>query len=145
MNWKQNSVHLLLVGSLLFAIAMVAVSTQRALTTVEGTLFQIVSLGLGIVWAEQQGQRKGLPHSKSAFRRILSLYKSLARIRTHIQGMPTHFEIDQEATQALHMLDSIVEEQLSTAEDAIEDWKELLPDEDIRALTGSTSNDKEEP
>ncbi|MBS1705301.1 MAG: hypothetical protein JST40_05465 [Armatimonadetes bacterium] len=136
-NWKSH--HILLLGSIVFAAIMVVQSTQRTLTATEGALFQIVSLALGILWSYEQANRKDQPHAKSAFRRIVALYKSLARVRTHIQNAPSHYQLDEEGKQALHFLDSIVVEQLSTAEDSIEDWKELLSESEIKAIVANSA------
>ena len=131
------SYHLLLLGSLVFAVIMVLVSTTRQLSPLEGTLFQIVTLGLGIVWGAQFASRQAQPHARSAFRRIVGLYKSLARIRTHLQQAPDIYRIEGEAKLALHMLENIVIEQLATAEDAQADWKEMLSEKEIKAIIAS--------
>lgn len=113
---------------------MVVSSTNKSLTPLEGTLFQIITLFLSVVWGAQYAARQPQPHARSAFRRVMSLYNSLARIRVHIQAAPSIYQIDGEAKLALHMLDKIVEEQISTATDAVADWQDMLDKAEIDAI-----------
>ena len=65
------------------------------------------------------------PHARSAFRRLLSLYQSLSRVAFTIDDCRNSG--DYKLT--VEKLESIVIEQLATADDAIEDWADIVPAE----------------
>ena len=72
------------------------------------------------------------PYAKSAFRRLLSLYHNLARAATVIQsGRVSDFQENYQVTLA--RLEEIVAAQLITADDALEDWRDIVP-EDVKEL-----------
>jgi hypothetical protein len=137
----------LVVGaSLAFAWLMIQSAEVRRLTQLELILYESIVLGLGIIGSFVLGRASAKsaagdvvrPHARSAFRRVVSLYEALGRIessvadrRTVLIGIAdeggqisiTHVEsaLDLIATQAL--------EQIGTANDAMEDWRDLVPDE----------------
>ena len=80
------------------------------------------------------------PHARSAFRRLLSLYQSLSRVATTIESSQ-NFESPVENQVTLAKLEAIVVEQLASADDAIEDWKDIVP-EDVKDLDQRFSSDK---
>ena len=73
------------------------------------------------------------PYAKSAFRRLLSLYHNLARAATVIQsGQVSDSQENYQVT--LTRLEEIVAAQLITADDALEDWRDIVP-EDVKELS----------
>ena len=80
------------------------------------------------------------PHARSAFRRLLSLYQSLSRVATTIESSQ-NFESPVENQVTLAKLETIVVEQLASADDAIEEWKDIVP-EDVEELDRRFSSDK---
>lgn len=72
------------------------------------------------------------PLARSAFRRLLSLYLSLSRV-ANILASSQDFE-SREDYEVMHAkLEGIVVEQLTTASDALEDWRDIVP-EDVEEL-----------
>lgn len=127
----------LIVASLIVSVIFIGISAVRNLTTLENTLLQVFSLGLGLVGSFVIGREdskvaaKDLvkPHAKSAFRRVLSLYNSLSRLANAIEYQKENLAGNEAGIHSLEKLQGIVIEQISTADDALEDWKDILPDE----------------
>jgi hypothetical protein len=142
--WIPVAAVLLGVGT---AVYMIVTSGSRQLSQREMTLFQIIELGLGLYGAFFVGQRAARDaggdlvrmHARPAFRRLLSLYEALGRLQASI-GERRAF-INRVANQAdatvdivhveaqLDVLDVQVIGDLATANDAMEDWRDLVPDE----------------
>ena len=65
------------------------------------------------------------PHARSAFRRLFSLYMSISRVASIIS-----MSKDPENSHGtLGKVEVIVREQLATADDALEDWRDIVPEE----------------
>ena len=64
------------------------------------------------------------PHARSAFRRVLALYSSLARLSIRIEEMKV-----EGATRQLEIVQALVDEQIRTGQDAMEDWRDIIPKE----------------
>ena len=138
---------LLILISLGVAVYFISVTTTRTLTGLESVLLQIFALATGLAGSfifGQQSARKAAteiikPHARSAFRRLLSLYRSLSRV-ANILASSQDFESreDYEVMQA--KLEGIVVEQLTTAGDALEDWRDIVP-EDVEELYQRLSPD----
>lgn len=119
---------------------VVYISTTRPLTAVEGILWQVFALTAGLAGSfifGQQSAREAAkemikPHARSAFRRLVSLYLSLSRAATAIKSEPES-DIDKDPQMIIVKLDVIITEQLDTAEDALEDWHNIVP-EDVEKL-----------
>jgi hypothetical protein len=86
------------------------------------------------------------PHAKSAFRRVLSLYASLARLHKTMDSAKPTLVATPQAIAAIERFHDLVIEQINTSGDTIEDWGDLVPDEVAKikeqtaALEGRTSN-----
>lgn len=123
--------------SVLTAIVFITMASFRDLTVLENTLLQVFSLGLGLVGSYIMGKESARetakdiikPHARSAFRRLLSLYKSLARLAFAIQSARSNVPDNQDAIAILDRLEAIVTEQIGTADDALEDWNDVVPEE----------------
>ena len=64
---------------------------------------------------------------------MLFLYRSLARTSATIKSSQVP-ESDEDPQVTLAKLDTIVTEQLAAADDALEDWRDIVPD-DVKELT----------
>ncbi len=135
MNKQSGLVFVVL--SVIISIVFLFMASQRDLTGLENTLLQIFSLGLGLVGSYVMGKESARetakeiikPHARSAFRRLLSLYKSLSRLAFAIQSARAGVPENPEAVAILDRLDAIVIEQIGTADDALEDWNDIVPEE----------------
>lgn len=133
----------LLVMSIAGAVYFVYTATTRRLTQVEGVYLQalpwitgvLASLVFGRMSARTAVREVIRPHARSAFRRIVSLYDSISRVaRTVAEAQESDDNHDH--LIALSKIEAFVVEQLSTADDAIEDWRDIVP-EDVDELRGS--------
>ncbi|MCY4403451.1 MAG: hypothetical protein OXD54_12815 [Candidatus Poribacteria bacterium] len=72
------------------------------------------------------------PHARSAFRRLTSLYDSLLRASTVLRTLNASPDPDDYRI-IFSKLQAIVTEQINTADDALEDWRDVVP-EDVDEL-----------
>ena len=115
-------------------------ATTRTLNGVESVLWQIFVLAAGLTGsfiAGKQTAREAAkeiikPHARSAFRRLLSLYRSLSWTLTEIKSSQSS-GVQEDSQMVLAKLEAIVTEQLMTADDALEDWNDIVP-EDVEEL-----------
>ena len=138
---------LLLLFSIGISIILAYTATQRTLSGLESTLWQIFVFAGGLAGsfifgrqsARETAREMIKPHARSAFRRLLSLYQSLSRAATTIESaqISDSHENDQ---VALARLEEIISEQLSTADDALEDWRDIVP-EDVEELKQKRQSD----
>jgi hypothetical protein len=141
----------LIVLSILVAIVFTVVATDRALTALEGTLLQVFSLASGLAGSFIFGRASARsaarefikPHARSAFRRLISLFKSLSRVATDINA-----SVGGNAAELKSLalrLQAIVVEQIATADDALEDWRDIVPEdvEELKAALSDTTREQE--
>ena len=148
-NYKFLVVLSLLVVFLLVAlmISLVYIAAGRPLTNFESILLQIIFLAIGCSVSFFVGQKSVeraakeviKPHARSAFRRLLSLYHGLSRAGTAIESAQIS-DSHENYQVALARLEEIVTEQLSTADDALEDWRDIVP-EDVEELEQKRQSD----
>jgi hypothetical protein len=123
--------------AVVFSVAFLAIASHRKLTDLENVLFQIFSLGIGLIGAyvlgEASSKEKAMeivrPHARSAFRRVLSLYESLSRLLQTMGRSKQLLDGNPSAIAAIEMFESLVLEQLCTSGHSIEDWEDLVPEE----------------
>ena len=129
---RAGAVSLVLVSvgvSALFAY----IAATRVSTNLESVLFQVFTLCTGLTGSFIFGRQSASdaakaiirPHARSAFRRLLSLYSSLRRVALAIEGCKSPAEYPT----TLATLKAIVVEQLATADDSLEDWVDIVPEE----------------
>lgn len=131
---------LLIIVSLAFAGIFAYVATERTLTNLESVILQAFALGAGLIGSFVFGRQSAKeaakeiikPHARSAFRRLLSLYQSLSRVGSTIEESQKTDSIENHGI-TLAKLEAIVIEQLATADDALEDWRDIVP-EDVEEL-----------
>ena len=130
-----------LIGVSILALSgLVYIAATRNLSGLESVLMQIISLAIGIgvsFFVGRQSAQKAAneiikPHARSAFRRLVSLYRSLQRAATTIEAAQG-LEADEDHEVALAKLEVIVSAQLMTADDALEDWRDIVP-EDVNEI-----------
>lgn len=131
----------LIVLSIGVMILFSVVAKFRPLSGLESVLLQSFSLAIGLLGSFIIGRESVRnaardvikPHARSAFRRLLSLYSSLSRLATTIQeARPMNKSPFVEST-VLDKLEVMVIEQIATADDALEDWRDIVP-EDVDEL-----------
>ena len=123
-------------------------ATQRILTNLESVLLQsfslIASLVGSFIFGKQSAREAARelikPHARSAFRRLLSLYESLSRVGREIANSQTS-EANNNEKITLARLEAIVIEQLATADDALEDWRDIVP-EDVDEIRDRLKNNR---
>lgn len=114
-----------------------AVSLLQGITLVFGTVGAFV---LGKDSSRAAAREIVRPHARSAFRRVQNLYRALGRQQEAIAGEQLRLRFLSEqnvegtipyehALASLSALEYMVVEQISTADDALEDWRDLVPDE----------------
>ena len=132
-NWLQI---LLLAVCILAAVAVVGLTIFRDLTTLEFGLFQLLILATGLLGsyifgrnAARVGAMEVLkPHARAAFRRIMALYNSLYRLSNRIEELSA-----ENPDNRLDLIQALVNEQITTGQDAMEDWRDIVP-EDVEEI-----------
>lgn len=136
-NWLTWSMIIVLGAvSLTSTVALVYLSAMRSLNPAEGVALQVGALGAGIFasWmftqssATKAAQETMRFHTRPAFRRVLDLYISLGRLSDRI-GMYNAEKPDYR----LDVIEAIVDEQLGTMGSALEDWRDIVP-EDVEEI-----------
>ena len=115
---------------------LVYIAAKRDLTSLESVLLQIISLAVGVGASLFIGQwlarKTAKPHARSAFRRLLSLYHGLSRAATAIESSQSSGS-DDDYQVLLARLEEIIAYQLITADDALDDWNDIVS-EDVEEL-----------
>ncbi len=133
---------LLILVAIGISVFVVYTTTKRTLTTIEGTLWQIFVLAAGLAGSfifGQQSARINKLHARSAFRNLLSLYQSLRLASTEIKTARSS-ESPENTQVILARVDATITSQLMTADNALEDWKDILP-EDVEELERRLSSE----
>lgn len=138
---KLNNILLVSIATGIVAVAgLVYIAATRDLSGLENVLLQIISLAIGIGVSFYVGRQSAQtaakelikPHARSAFRRLVSLYRSLQRAATTIEAAQGLENADEHEV-TLAKLEVIVSAQLATADDALEDWRDIVP-EDVKEI-----------
>lgn len=116
------------------------VTLTRTLTSLESFFWQLIGIFAGLAGSFYFGRQSAReaareiikPHARSAFRRLVFLYRSIYQIGSIIHSSrasksPENYQV------ILAEIDGIVFGQLATAEDALEDWRDIVP-EDVEEL-----------
>ena len=105
------------------------IATNRSLTEVEVIAFQFLSLFTALVGSYIFGRQTSKnnvkemvePYARSAFRRLISLFQSISRVAAIIEG-------DGNDSSKIQIIRAITIEQISTANDALADWQDIVPE-----------------
>src|ERR1700710_491180 len=139
---------ILIIISLATSVFFINISSQRAVSNLEGSLFQIISLFagfagsyiFGLASAREAAKDLIQPHARSSFRRVWSLYMSLSRLAGAIDKAKDYEESELGRFSPLDMLQAMVFEQIATAGDALEDWRDIVP-EDVQEIEARIRKD----
>lgn len=131
--WPAAAGLLLVLASIVIAIAFLLVAANRDLSDLETTLLQILTLGIGLAGSFVLGRQSARsaarellkPHARSAFRRVLSLYRGMSNIGQAVESA----RADHGDSAALAKLEGLVAAHLFTADDALEDWRDIVPED----------------
>ena len=134
---KQAIPLLIVAGAVALAVVMVNVSAERELSTLELILWQVVSLLLGLsgsYWFGRNAARDSArdvirPHARSAVRSLLGLRDSLRALSHRIEDYQ-----DEDADYRLEIIQAIVEEQMPVSDSAIEDWRDITPEDVVEII-----------
>ena len=128
-NWFH---FVLLTVCIVAAGTVVGLTAFRDLTTFEVGLLQLLVLATGLIGSYIFGRnsaRAGAievikPHARSAFRRVTALYISLYRLSARIEELK-----GEKPDSRLDLIQALVDEQIATGQDAMEDWRDIVPEE----------------
>lgn len=140
----------LLAITIFFFVFSVLIASSRDTTSLENALLQFLGIfaGAGFSWVigDGSGQAKAehamRASARPAFRRTLGLYNSHGRVVGQINELHRELvrisgsdgRIDmRHVSLALNTIKVQVTEQIGTANDAMEDWRDLAP-EDVKEL-----------
>ena len=145
---KYRSSGFTLVGlSLLIGGLTVFVSIQENPSKLASGLLQGMTIVLGTVGSFILGQDASrdavkaslIPPARSAFRRVQNLYMGIGRQRRAAEDqllrLSQLLEPDGKTIQFVHaqaslqLLEAIAVEQIGTADNALDDWRDLVPEE----------------
>ncbi len=132
---------LLVCFSIGISIVLAYTATKRSLTVFETVLWQIFVFAGGLTGSYIFGKRSAQeaakeiikPHARSAFRRLFALYQSLRRAANAIE-FAQQSDSDEDHQVAFAKLETVVIEQLAATDDALEEWRDIVP-EDVEELT----------
>ena len=138
---------LLITVSLVVLGAFWQVANTRSYTDLESYFLQISVALVGIAISFYSGRlsvREAAreiikPYARSAFRRLVSLYRSISEVGRTIESSRNIESLDN-YKMILAELKGIVFWQLVTADDALEDWKDIVPEE-VKKLDRKLSAD----
>lgn len=138
--WKHWEVALIgasIIIAVIFAAIMVIIAANRPLSYLEGTLFQIIALGAGLVGglygSYKFGQRAAgnRLYARSALRSVLVLYNGIGRLYQAIEVLKTG-----KSDERLDLLQLQIQDQMEVANAAINDWRDVITDglEDVDGM-----------
>lgn len=135
----------IMVGAVVLAVLTVVVALQEPPNALAAGILQAVTIVLSIFASRMFGQEAAQetarermkPHAVSAWKRMRHLWEALGRQKDAIaeqaerlEKLRTNGDIDFEHVRSsLMALEMLVIEQISTADDAVDDWRELVPEE----------------
>ncbi|MCK4392965.1 hypothetical protein KAX17_08675 [Candidatus Bipolaricaulota bacterium] len=139
----------LVLVAIIVAVIFVIFAAIRPFTQLEVVLLQLFTLASGLMGSFLLGKQSAesaareiiKPYARPAFRRVLSLYMSLSRLARTIKSARLSSGSDDGRGPVLDKLKAIVTEQIATADDAMEDWRDIIP-EDVEELQKRLRNVK---
>ena len=125
-------------GAVALAVAMIIVSAFRPLSTLETALWQLISLVAGLYGSYLLGRRAARDsamdllrlHARSAVRRLMAIRESLRRLSVRIEEFQR-----EENDHRLDVIQAIVEERITLSDSAIEDWRDVAPEDADEAIS----------
>ncbi len=129
---------LLLLFSIGISVILAYTATKRTLTGLESSLWQIFVFAGGLtgsfIFGRQSAREAAReiikPHARSAARQLISLYNSILRAKSVASvEVSQSFESHNRYNVIRAYLIAIFTEQLATADDALENWRDILEEE----------------
>ena len=130
-----------------FSVVVIGVGASRKLTGLEQGLVQFISLTISLVGSFVFGRKSSRAGAKAliqtqarpAFRRLVSLYAALQNVAGAIEARRQNLNelahqsagnvtIDH-VNVSLDLVQALVLEHIRTANDAVEDWRDIAPSE----------------
>ena len=147
--WSLWASGLLILASVVVAAVFAVIASKRTLTQLESIMLQTFSLSAGLIGsfifgkqsAKQAAKELIKPHARSSFRRLVFLYQSLSRLAIAIEKGKKNNNSDKKEGVVLDKIEAIVVEQIATADDALEDWRDIVP-EDVEELYNKLKSEK---
>ena len=136
-----------LISLVVLGSTIISVLLASTLNLSSDVLLQVIflSIGCGVSYlvgkqsVEKAAKEMIKPHARSAFRRLIFLYLTLRRAAAAIESAQ-HSESQENYQVILARLEEIVTAQLLTADDALEDWNDIVP-EDVEELKQKLQSD----
>ena len=108
-----------------------SVAVKRPLTQIEAIVLQIFTFSAGLAGSaiisyqlSIRASREAIkPHARSALRRLIRLYESMSRMATIINAQKP-----ADDRTKITRIEEIVRAQIATADDALADWEDLVPE-----------------
>ena len=131
LRWDVTLVVVSILIGLAFAGYMVWTTAERELSPREAVLFQIIILGVslvgGLIGSYKFGQSAATnkQYARSALRSVLVLFGGLQRLRDAVEQVA----IADQAGDRLQLLLLQIDSQMDLANSAINDWRDLIPEE----------------
>ncbi len=131
LRWDVTLVVVSIVIGLAFAGYMIWTTAQRELSPREAVLFQIIILGVslvgGLIGSYKFGQSAATDkqYARSALRSVLVLFGGLQRLHDAVEQVAA----TDQAGDRLWPLLLQIESQMDLANSAINDWRDLIPEE----------------
>ena len=144
---------LLILFSIGISVIIAYTATQRTLSGLESILWQIFVFAGGLagsfIFGRQSAREAAKevlkPHARGAARYLISLYKSILRARS---AATIETSQDLESSARDHVIRAYLiatfTEQLATADDALENWRDIL-DEELEDLIEKLREDNATP
>ena len=136
---------------LLISAFFVYEASERDLTGLETALFQVFALATGLTASFLFGRQSARStaremikdRARPAFRRLISLYNGISRMAAIIE-QARNLRSGPELREALAELGGLVISHLATADDALADWRDIVPEEltDLQNLLSASSDDE---
>lgn len=125
---------MLLLFTVAGSVTLIVVSAERTLSSLESTLLQLLTLAAGLsgsyIFGRQSAEAAARelikPAARSAFRRVLGLYASLGRLAETVNRFRSAAGTGD---SRLDVVEALVTEQRASVTDALEDWRDLVPEE----------------
>ena len=122
------------------------VATTRPLSDLESVFLQVFSASTGLIGTFMIGRQSARnaasevikPHARSAFRRLMSQFQSLHRMASLIESSQSS-KTPEQYKEVLARLNEIAITQISSADDALADWEDIVP-EDVKELRQELSS-----
>ena len=135
MNSRTAFIIFIVLAFMFVGSTYLALQYFRELSRVETTLFHIMTWGIGLcasyvfamIATRSSARQEYALHARASFRRVLGLYNSLFKLSERIESLRAQEVAGP--TPAFDLLQALVNEQITTVQASIEDWRDIVPDQ----------------